>query len=78
MEKIVGLKEQGYSEAGQDPLAPIDFEDAIDNYDKVLEIVGELAGEVLEANAESVDHEGPHIIDNAIVYAEGTQKITKP
>lgn len=74
MEKIVGLKEQGYREAGQDPLAPIDFEDAIDNYDKVLEIVGELAGEVLEANAESVDHEGPHIIDNAIVYAEGTQK----
>ncbi len=74
MEKIVGLKEHDYSDAGKDALAPSNFEDAIDNYDKVLEIVGELAGEVLEVNAESVDHEGPQIIDNAVVYAKGTQQ----
>lgn len=74
MDKIIKLKERNFVDSDNDNLAPADVEDAIDNYDKVLEIVGDLAANVLEANAEDVDHEGPHVINNEIVYARGTQK----
>ncbi len=74
MEKIATLKENGFADKDQDALAPDDACDAIDNYDKVLEIVGEIAGEVIENNAESVDHEGPEVCDGAIRYAKGTQQ----
>ena len=46
----------------------------MDSYEKVLEIAGEISGEIVAANAESVDHEGPHVIDGRVVYAQGTQK----
>ncbi len=74
MEKIVSLKENNYAEKDIYAEAPVDFEDAIDSYDKVLEIVGEISGNVLAPNAESVDHEGPRVENNAVVYAAGTQK----
>ena len=63
MEKIVALKERNYTEAQQYDNAPRDFEDALDNYDKVLEIVGEICGDVVAVNAESVDAEGPQVVD---------------
>jgi alkylation response protein AidB-like acyl-CoA dehydrogenase len=74
MEKIVALKENNYEEAKEFDYAPLDFEDAIDSYDKILEIVGEISGEVVEPNAESVDKEGPSLIDNEVHYAKGTQE----
>jgi len=74
MEKIVALKENNYQEAKEFDYAPIDFEDAIDSYDKVLEIVGEICGEVISPNAESVDKEGPQLVNNEVVYARGTQE----
>ena len=74
MEKIVALKERDYAEKNVYPDAPADYEDALDNYDKVMEIVGEISGEVLAANAESVDHEGPKVVNNEVVYARGTQQ----
>lgn len=74
MEKIVRLKEQNYADRDKHDYAPVDFEDTIDSYDKVLEIVGEICGEIIGPNAESVDHDGPKIIDNEVMYAPGTQK----
>ncbi len=74
MEKIVELKERNYRDKELYDDAPEDFEDAIDNYDKILEIVGEIAAEVLAVNAAEVDQIGPKIVNNEIVYAEGTQK----
>lgn len=74
MEKIVALKENNYKEAEEFDYAPVDYEDALDSYDKVLEIVGEICGEVIEPNAESVDQEGPKLIDNEVKYAKGTQE----
>lgn len=74
MEKIVGLKERDYAEKDEYAYAPQDFEDAIDSYDKILEIVGDICGEVLAPNAESVDHEGPTVVNNRVVYARGTQE----
>ncbi len=74
MEKIATLKENNFKDKDSDELAPVDAQDAIDSYDKVLEIIGEISGEVLEANAEEVDHEGPQVIDGAVKYARGTQQ----
>jgi alkylation response protein AidB-like acyl-CoA dehydrogenase len=74
MEKIVALKENNYEESKAFDFAPVDFEDAIDSYDKILEIVGEISGEVIEPNAESVDQEGPHLENNEVKYAKGTQQ----
>jgi len=77
MEKIVSIKENNFEEKDMYDTAPQDFEDAMDNYEKVLEIVGEIAGEIMAPNAESVDHEGPYIENNAVVYARGTAENLK-
>ena len=74
MQKIVALKERNFADKDQFDYAPVDFEDAMDSYDKVLEIVGEICGDIIAPNAESVDHEGPSIVDNEVVYAKGTQQ----
>ena len=74
MQKIVALKERNYIDCEKYDYAPMNFEDAMDSYEKVLEIAGELAAEVIAPNAESVDAEGPHVIDGHVKYAEGTQK----
>lgn len=74
MEKIVRLKELNYQDKEKFDYAPVDFEDAIDSYDKVLEIVGEICGDIIAANAEEVDKEGPRIVNNEVVYARGTRE----
>ena len=51
--------------------APLDFEDAVDSYDKVLEITGDITGEIIAANAEGVDEEGPHCANGRVEYASG-------
>lgn len=73
MKKIVALKENNYADKDKYDYAPVDFEDAMDNYRRVLEIIGEICGEVIDPNAESVDHEGPQVVDDHVVYAKGTQ-----
>jgi hypothetical protein len=74
MEKIVRLKEMDYRDKAQYDYAPHDFEDAMDNYDKVLEIIGAICADVIAPNAEDVDHEGPQIVDGRVRYARGTQE----
>ena len=74
MKKIVELKERNFADADKYDYAPLDFEDAMDSYDKVLEVVGEICGDVIAENAESVDHEGPRVENNRVIYAEGTKK----
>lgn len=74
MRKIVELKERNFSDAEKYDYAPFNFEDAMDSYEKVLEIAGEISGDIVAPNAESVDAEGPHVVDGHVVYAKGTQK----
>lgn len=73
MEKIVRLKEKNYIEKDEYDYAPRDFEDALDSYDKVMEIIGEISGDIVAPNAEGVDKEGPQLIDNEVKYASGTR-----
>ncbi len=74
MRKIVELKERNFAEAEKFDYAPLNFEDAMDNYDKVLEIVGDLCGGIIAENAEGVDKEGPKVENGRVTYASGTQQ----
>ena len=74
MKKIVALKEQDFKESGQFDYAPCTAEDAIDSYDKVMEIMGEISGDVIAVNAENVDQSGPVHHDGRVYYASGTKK----
>lgn len=74
MKKIVDLKEQGFRDKAAYDYAPVDFEDAIDSYKKVLEIVGGVAANTIAVNADSVDKEGPRVENDRVIYAKGTQE----
>lgn len=74
MEKIVALKERNYTDAEKFDYAPFNFADAMDNYDKVLEVVGEVCGEHIASRAEDVDHQGPHVENGRVIYADGTKE----
>lgn len=74
MQRIVALKERDFRDANDYDTAPLDFEDALDNYHRTLDIVGEIAGTIIADNAESVDQEGPHHEGDRVRYASGTQQ----
>jgi len=72
MEKLVRLKEKDYIDKEKYDYAPLDYEDTMDSYEKVMEIVGEICGDIIAPNAEDVDHDGPSLINNEVHYASGT------
>lgn len=72
MEKIVTMKERDFTECEKFDYAPIDFDDAMDSYEKILEIAGEISAEIIAPNAESVDKEGPHHANGRVTYASKT------
>ena len=72
MQKIVELKERGFAEKDLYDYAPQNFEDAMDSYRRVMEIAGEVCGDVIAPNAEGVDHEGPRVVNDHVEYASGT------
>ncbi len=74
MRKIVELKERNYTDAEKYDYAPLNYEDAMDNYDRVLEIVGEICGDIIAENAESVDHQGASCANGHAYYADATVK----
>jgi len=72
MKRIVDLKERGYEDKDKYDDAPVDFEDAIENYKRILDITGDVAANVLEPNSEAVDLEGPHLENGRMIYASKT------
>ena len=73
MKRLVELREKNYEDAQKGiDYAPVDFEDAMENYRRVLEITGDVAANTLAVNSESVDLEGPHLENNRMVYASKT------
>lgn len=74
IQDVVEIAEEGYAEADQYNYAPTDYQDAVDNYRKVLEIVGDIAANIIAPSAPEVDAEGSHFEDGRVRYAEGTQE----
>ena len=72
MKRIVDLKERDYADKDTYADAPINYEDAIENYKRLLEITGDVAANIIEPNSESVDLEGPHLVDGRMKYASKT------
>ncbi len=73
MKKIVLLKERNFADKDQYDYAPVDFEDTLDSYEKVLDVVGEICGEIIAPNAEDIDKQGPEVENNRVKYARGTE-----
>ncbi len=72
MRKIVELKERGFAEKDLYDYAPQNFEDAMDSYRRVMEIIGQVCADVIAPNAEGVDKEGPRVENDRVIYASGT------
>ena len=73
MKEIVALRERNYTQSEKFDYAPLDFEDAMDSYERVLEIIGEVCGDIIAPNAKDVDLEGPHHENGRVRYAKGTE-----
>ena len=74
MQRIVELKERNFRDKDQYDYAPETFEDALDSYDRVLGIVGDITATTIAENAEGVDVEGPHHEGHRVRYASGTER----
>lgn len=72
MQHIVELKERNYADKDEYDYAPQNFEDAMDSYDRTLDIVGDVTANVIAPNAEDVDAEGPHCENGRVRYAAKT------
>jgi alkylation response protein AidB-like acyl-CoA dehydrogenase len=72
LEEIATMREHGFTQCQEFPEAPEDFEDALDTYDKVLEMLGEISGDLIAPRAEDVDVIGPKLENGKVSYAPGT------
>jgi len=73
MKKIITLKERNFADRDKYDYAPVDFEDTMDSYERVLDVVGEICGDIIAPNAEDIDTEGPEVRGNRVKYAKGTE-----
>lgn len=72
MKRVVDLKERNYVEKDQFEDAPVNYEDAIENYKRLLDITGDVTANIIEPNSEDVDLEGPHLENGRMIYASKT------
>ncbi|MBN2450233.1 MAG: acyl-CoA dehydrogenase family protein [Lentisphaeria bacterium] len=72
LDDVTRMREDDYRQAKEFPDAPADFGDAVDSYDKVLEMVGEICGSMIAPRAAEVDEEGAHFEAGKVRYAAGT------
>ena len=72
MKRVVDLKERNYVEKDQFEDAPVNYEDAIENYKRLLDITGDVAANIIKPNSEDVDLEGPHLENGRMIYASKT------
>ena len=72
MKRVVDLREKNYEDKDKYEDAPVDYEDAIENYKQILEITGDVCANVIAPNSEDVDLEGPHLENGRMIYASKT------
>ena len=74
MQRIVQMQERDYTQAAQYNYAPIDFQEAVEGYENVLALVGELCADVIAPNATAVESAGPTLHDGRVEYAPATKQ----
>jgi alkylation response protein AidB-like acyl-CoA dehydrogenase len=71
--KLAEMSEENFKFAGEFDHAPANADEAIRNYDMVLDSLGQLSAEFIAPRAEGVDREGNTLNENGTVsYAKGT------
>lgn len=65
--KELARLQEAYTDNGDADYVPADEEDAVDNYWRVLEIVGQIAADVIAPHAETVDREGNRLNEDGTV-----------
>ena len=76
--RLAGIMEDGFQFAGEFDFAPTDAADAIDNYRRILTMLGELSAEQIAPTAEETDQVGNTLNeDGSVTYAPGIAKAIK-
>jgi alkylation response protein AidB-like acyl-CoA dehydrogenase len=75
--EVVSIAENDFEDAKKFNYAPTDYDDAKENYRKVLEIVGDIAGNHIAERAAEVDEQGALFKDGKVSYAKGTKENLK-
>ena len=70
---IIDLKENNFADKGKFNYAPKSKVDAMDSYDRILNIVGDISGNIVDPLAAETDEEGAHYEKGNVTYAKGTQ-----
>ena len=70
---IIDLKENNFADKNKFNYAPKSKADAMDSYDRILNIVGDISGNIVEPLAAETDEEGAHYEKGNVTYAKGTQ-----
>ncbi len=67
--ELATIQENGFVHAGngQCDYAPEDAADAVDNYRRILDIIGQVSGEMIAPNAEQIDREGNTLNEDGTV-----------
>ena len=66
--EAVALRENDYQLAAEFETAPVDYNDALDNFRRVLSVVGDLCGNNIEPRSREVDAAGPHFENGVVTY----------
>lgn len=74
LEEVIEMLEDNYEETKRYNYAPTNYEDAVENYRKIMEVVGDIAGNFISTRAADVDSEGAQHKDGKVSYAKGTQE----
>lgn len=74
MQRIVQMQERDYTQAAQYNYAPVDFNEAVEGYEQVLELVGQLCADVIAPNAMAIETDGPTLKDGRVIYAPATEQ----
>mgnify|MGYP001058821612 CR=1 FL=1 len=74
LEKLMQLKENNYQESKKFDTAPENYEDAMDNFERVLTVIGDVTGERIAPRSRQVDEEGPHFENGVVTYHPLTVK----
>lgn len=76
--RLAELVEEGFRFHDEYDFAPVDADDAIDNYRRVLTMLGELSAERIEPTAEETDRIGSRLNeDGTVTYAPGIAQALK-
>lgn len=73
LKEIVAISEEDYKPKEVD-FAPVNYQDAVDNYRNVLEITGDIAANFIAERAADVDNQGASYDSGNVSYAKGTRE----